>query len=320
MTLPHPNHHLPVYNIKAVSHLVGLLPVTLRAWERRYGLPLPQRGDQGYRLYSEYDVRMLRWIKSQLDAGLSISRAVEYLNELRILGKDPAEELPNIRPQPSVATQHLVQHLRLALEHFNDGAAAEILRQALTVYTIDTVLTEIIQPTLVEFGEAWHRGELPIAVEHFATQFCMQYLNTLATSSAPPTREGILTAACAPGETHQIGLLSLVVMLRWRGWEVKYLGPDLKLERIEEALVPLKPKVMLFTATMPQNAARLGEIGAILERFPDPKPLLVLGGRAFHEFRLPDSIPAIYLDDSPARTVAMIEQLALEANSTEAHL
>ena len=72
--------HLPIYNIKAVSRLVGLLPVTLRAWERRYGLPLPGRGGQGYRLYSEHDVRTLRWLKAQIENGLSIGRAVEYLN------------------------------------------------------------------------------------------------------------------------------------------------------------------------------------------------------------------------------------------------
>ena len=52
--------NLPVYNIKAVSRLLGLLPVTLRAWERRYGLPNPIRGDQGYRLYSEHDLCTLR--------------------------------------------------------------------------------------------------------------------------------------------------------------------------------------------------------------------------------------------------------------------
>ena len=82
--------NVAVYNIKAVARLIGLLPVTLRAWERRYGLPNPQRGDQGYRLYSEYDLQTLRWIKNQMDAGLSISRAVDYLTELRQAGKDPA--------------------------------------------------------------------------------------------------------------------------------------------------------------------------------------------------------------------------------------
>ena len=69
----------PVYNIKAIAKAVGLLPVTLRAWERRYGLPEPQRGQQGYRLYSEHDLLTLRWLKQQIDTGMSISRAVELL-------------------------------------------------------------------------------------------------------------------------------------------------------------------------------------------------------------------------------------------------
>jgi MerR family transcriptional regulator, light-induced transcriptional regulator len=308
------NHsqHMPVYNIKAVSRLVGLLPVTLRAWERRYGLPLPRRGDQGYRLYSEYDLRILRWIKTQMDDGLSISRAVEFLNELRASGKDPADDLPLVSPQTAVSTPVLASQFRKSLEFFNDHLAAEILRRAFTIYSVDTVLMEVIQPTLIELGEAWHRGDLPIAVEHFATQFCVQHLHSLLASSATPNRSGLLVAACAPGETHQIGMLMLVVMLRWRGWDVKYLGPDLNLDRLEEALVPLRPKVLMFTATLPQNAQNLVELPGILAHFPNPKPLIVVGGQAFVHTRLPETISAIYMNASPVMMVTTIEKLMQE--------
>ncbi len=303
------NIHLAVYNIKAVSHLVGLLPVTLRAWERRYGLPQPQRGDQGYRLYSEYDLNTLRWIKNQLNSGLSISRAVEFLNELRGNGVDPAAEAQAFTTEASMATAALAQQFRVSLEHFDDITAAEILRRAFTIHSVDTVLLEVIQPTLIQLGEAWHQGNLPITVEHFATQFCMQHLHSLMTSSAAPTREGIIVAACAPGETHQIGLLSLLVMLRWRGWDVKYLGPDLKLDRMAEALIPIRPRLLLFTATMPETAQKLSDLGALLSQFPNPRPLVLFGGQAFQHLRLPDSVPAIYLNASPTITLATIEKL-----------
>ena len=301
------NQYMPVYNIKAVANLVGLLPVTLRAWERRYGLPLPHRGDQGYRMYSEYDLRILNWLKTQVDGGLSISRAVEYLNELRAAGKDPALEQPIVHAQPSVSTQNLAGQFQQALEHFNDQNAAEILRQAFSIYSVDTVLLDIIQPTLVTLGEAWHRGDLPITVEHFATQFCLQHLNSLISSSAQPNRPGVIVAACAPGETHEIGLLSLVVMLRWRGWDVKYLGPNLKLDRMAEALTPLRPKILLFTATLPENAKNLRELEPLLKHFPHPHPLVILGGQAFEHTRLPDSIPVVYLNSSPTAIVKSIE-------------
>jgi MerR family transcriptional regulator, light-induced transcriptional regulator len=311
------NQDGPVYNIKAVAQLVGLLPVTLRAWERRYGLPVPHRGGQGYRLYSDYDLRTLRWIKDRLESGLSISRAVEFLTELRQAGKDPALEVPLAQSQTSVTIHHLKDQFRRSLEHFDDALAADILRRAFTIYAVETVLMEIIQTTLIELGEAWHAGDLPITVEHFATQFCMQHLNSLLASSAAPTHNGIIVAACAPGENHQIGILSLVVMLRWRGWDVKYLGPDLKLERMEEALIPLHPRVLLFAATLPETARNLAELEGLLSRFPHPRPVLILGGQAFRGMRLAETIPAVYLDASPAAMIAGIEKFLHETRFRE---
>ena len=116
-------------------------------------------------------------------------------------------------------------------------------------------------------------------------------------------------AACAPGETHQIGVLMLVVMLRWRGWDVRYLGPDLKLEGLASALAPMRPKLLMFTATRPESARQLEELPQILAQFPEPKPMIVLGGLAFRSLRLPDEVPAFYLDFSPTAIVSMIERL-----------
>jgi DNA-binding transcriptional MerR regulator len=311
------NPYLPVYNIKAIARLVGLQPVTLRAWERRYGLPVPHRGEQGYRYYSDYDLRTLRWIKSQVDQGLNISRVVEVLNELRATGKDPAESAPVPVIPAAVSIPALSEQFQAALVHFDETLASHTLRRAFTIYAVDTVLLEIVQPTLVALGEAWHAGQLPIVVEHFATQYCMQHLNSLLATSAAPTRTGVIVAACAPGENHQIGLMSLVVMLRWRGWDMKYLGPDLKLDRMEEALIPLQPKIILFSATLPQNAQHLEELAQVLERFPEPKPLIILGGQAFETFRLSSTLPVVYLSQPPSAVVEAIETLMVKHTASE---
>ena len=307
------NTRVPVYNIKAVSRLVGLLPVTLRAWERRYGLPSPHRGEQGYRLYSEHDLRTLRWLKQQIDSGLSISRAVDYLHDLRNTGQDPAEfsqsAVSTSAEAPPASVAHLSNELLSSLVNFNEKGSADIMRRAFALYSVDTVLTEIVQPVLVEIGEAWHRGDLPIATEHYATQYVMQNLMSMLAASAPPVQPGAIVAACAPGEMHQIGILMLVVMLRWRGWDVKYLGPDLKLDRLEEALRPIRPRMLLFTATRVESAQELLQISQILHNFPDPQPLVVLGGQGFADGLLPDQIPAVFLNARPSEIVEKIEEL-----------
>ena len=46
--------------IHTVAELTGVPAPTLRARERRYGLPAPQRGSNAYRLYSNRDVTLLR--------------------------------------------------------------------------------------------------------------------------------------------------------------------------------------------------------------------------------------------------------------------
>lgn len=315
------NHHLPVYNIKAVSRLVGLLPVTLRAWERRYGLPRPGRGEQGYRLYSEHDVRTLRWLKAQIEAGLSIGRAVEYLSELRSSGFDPAVEAlytPRAAPPQtagSALSLGMLHELLLdALINFDEPRALEVMRRAFALYSVDQVLMEVVVPTLVTLGDAWHRGELPIAVEHYATQFCMQHLMSMLAGAAPPSRTGSIVAACAPGEQHQIGLLMLVVMLRWRGWDIKYLGPDLPLDRLAEALRPLRPQLLMFSANRIETAEKLAGLADILEKFPPPHPKVILGGQAFLQMGSPERLNALVLDESPTEMVNHIEELMAQIN------
>lgn len=304
------DQHLPIYNIKAVARLVGLLPVTIRAWERRYGLPRPNRGEQGYRLYSEYDVRTLRWLKDQTATGLSIGRAAEYLNGLRLNGFDPAVDTvisaQPARPANSPSLADLSNQLLAAFMALEEAAAHDIIRQAFTGYAQEEVFFQVMQPALVALGNAWQRGELPVAVEHQASQFCMQHLMKAMAATTAPTRPGTIVAACAPGENHQIGLLMLVVILRSRGWDVRYLGPDLPLFRLGEVLLPINPTIILFSANRAETARNLADLPGVLSRF-SPQPLVVFGGQAFHEMRLPTDIQAVYLTQSPAAIVHWIE-------------
>jgi len=305
---------LPIYNIKAVSSMLDLLPVTLRAWERRYGLPTPHRGEQGYRLYSPYDVRLLRWLKKQSDTGMNIGQAVKYLNELRNEGKDPAKEMDQDQEKTDetvnqVSLEILSRHFQQYLMNYQNENASEILRRAFSIYNVDQVLTEVVQVTLIRIGDAWHNGEIPIAVEHFATQFCEQHLMGMFYSSSVPTREGTIFAACAPGEMHQIGILSLVVMLRWRGWDVKYFGQNLSLERIQEILSVIIPHTILFSATTMESALSLKPLNLILEKYPFEQPLVFLGGLAFQNFpELARQMPGEILNLSPSRNINLIEK------------
>ena len=64
---------MTLYSICDVAERCGINPVTLRAWQRRYGLLKPQRTEGGHRQFDEEDVQrieeIMRWIESGVPVG-----------------------------------------------------------------------------------------------------------------------------------------------------------------------------------------------------------------------------------------------------------
>jgi DNA-binding transcriptional MerR regulator len=260
--------------------MVGILPVTIRAWERRYGWPRPERGSQGYRLYSETDVRVLRWLKSQLQAGMSIRQAANLLNQHFAAGMDPTALTPGTSSIP-VNLEHYRRQIQDQLLHFDQSGALVTLRQAYALYPLDNIMEELLQPVLVQIGDGWAAGEVSIPGEHFASQFVKTHLMSQLNAQPAAWLPGVIAAGCLPGEEHDLGLLMLVVMLRSRGRDVRYFGPNLDLERLPATLGAIQPRLILLSATLPAAAANLEHIAPILNRFSKPRPTIVVGGQAF---------------------------------------
>lgn len=68
--------------IREVSERTGVNSVTLRAWERRYGLIKPQRTRKGHRLYCEFDVERIEEIQQWLARGVSVGQVAKLLPPL----------------------------------------------------------------------------------------------------------------------------------------------------------------------------------------------------------------------------------------------
>jgi methanogenic corrinoid protein MtbC1 len=303
----------PIYNIKSVAEQTGILPVTLRAWERRYNFPEPQRSGSGYRLYSEHDIAALNWLKAETEAGLAIGRAVNLLRKLIDDGNSPLVKGMVLRAYSDhgfTSTGQLQPALVGALTALDEDEAHKIIQIAFGMFRLEQVLLEVIQPTLVEVGEMWHRGEISVATEHFSSQLCRLYLINALHSTKRDARQGSLIAACAPGEWHELGLLTLTVMLRLRGWGVTYLGANLSLDRLHEMIALLKPQMLLFSATNPEAANNLAGLTAVLDQLPDPKPIIALGGQAFlKDPTLTNKLPGTFMGPNADDAVRQIETL-----------
>lgn len=68
-----------IYSIGAVSRMLGLSQAAIRSWEDRYGLIVAERSEGRRRIYTREQLEQLRFVKEQLDEGLSAADAHRLL-------------------------------------------------------------------------------------------------------------------------------------------------------------------------------------------------------------------------------------------------
>ncbi len=313
--MPGPNQ-TPTYNLKAVVQETGLKPDTLRAWERRYGLPQPRRTSGGHRLYSQYDIDMLKWLVARQEEGLSISRAVDLWHSLSEQDQDPLHTLVHTSPavsvpQPSLTVGNTLTELRRtwvsACLAFDERTAENILAQASALYPSETVCFELLQMGLTQIGEGWYRGEATVQQEHFTSVLAMRRLDALVAATPPPTRPGRILVACPPEEEHSFSALLVTLLLRRCGWDVVYLGADVPLNRLEMTIATAGPQLVILSAQQLHTAATLLEMAQLLHREQVP---LAFGGAIFNSLpALRTRIPGHFLGDRLDVTPQGVEQL-----------
>lgn len=330
----------PLYNIKAVVQATGISPSTLRAWERRYQMCQPQRSESGYRLYSERDIVVIRWLKTQVDAGMAISQAVSWYENIIEEAGDEGIVLPtpmtgagtglnpgqsfvgqaarqaNTPGQAALASRpgallqaRTVQNparqpdksldvvssidrevrnfaalqadLLQALINFDEESAEYSISEAFSLYSVEAVGENVFLPVLVEIGERWHRGEIGVTTEHFASNYLRQRLGALTRSLPSHNTGALIWVGCAPGEMHEVGAILVALYLKRAGCRVRYLGQNVPGDDLIEEARRYAPAMILLSAASPQTAQDLISLSARLESL-SPQPIIGYGGQAFN--------------------------------------
>jgi len=299
----------PAYNLKAVIHETGLTAATLRAWERRYEISHPQRSPGGHRLYTHAEIEMLKWLVARQAEGLSISRAVDLWRSLEKTARDPFQQA-SVPPTEKTAGSMLDQLRNSWLAGclaFDETTAEMALSQALAIATPGAVCAGLLQKGLAELGEGWYRGTVSVQQEHFASALTMRRLNALLTAAPAPTRDGRLLAACPPGEEHDLALLIMTFILRWRGWDVVYLGANVPLAQLDATLQATAPQLVLSTSQTLPGAAALRELAGMVNA--QAVPLAYGGGIFNHIPGLAGQIPGYFLGRELGAVPGVVEQL-----------
>lgn len=244
---------------------VSVSPELLRAWEARYGLLEPIRSDGGFRLYTAQDAERVARMKRGLDEGLSAAEAAR-------------RALAQARPGEALL-EDAQGRLLSAVRAYDEAAVQAVLDEALAGFAVETVLRELILPTLREVGARWERGELEVGQEHFASNLVRERLLGLGRFWG---RGGgpLAILACPPGERHDIGLIAFGLLLRSHGWRILFLGADTPLSTLGQAVATTAPRLVVVAS---MDSSLLESEAGELRRLGRSAPLVLSGAGASEE-------------------------------------
>ncbi|HSL28617.1 MAG TPA: B12-binding domain-containing protein [Anaerolineales bacterium] len=280
----------PAFNLKVVLKETGIAADTLRAWERRYGLPMPQRSAGGHRLYSQRDLETIKWLMKRQSEGLSISRAVDLWNEQLASGTDPlagitatgpAAGSTNVVPyqSPDTTLDSLRAQWIGACLNFSESNAEQILNQAFSIFPVEAVCLEVIQKGMSEIGDLWYENRSTVQQEHFASGLAARRLDALLSASPAPTRNQTIIVGCPSDEWHTLTPLLLALLLRRRGLNVLYLGANVPVQQFSTTVRTTGANLVVLVAQHLISAASLQHtsLALAIQRIP-----VAFGGRIFN--------------------------------------
>jgi DNA-binding transcriptional MerR regulator len=199
-----------IHPIREVSRLTGVNAVTLRAWQRRYGLVQPARTEKGHRLYSEQDIRQIGEILSWLDRGVSIGQVKGLLSE------------PHAEPV-SDHWQQTLEQFSQALLAFNQRKAEAELNDLLASYPFELVRSRVLQPLVERLLGLWRErpdGEL-------LQQVWLGWLHTRFARHLIEQEKGEPVTLASWGQVGPLDLVWAAYELIGQGYEVQLLGAAL---------------------------------------------------------------------------------------------
>jgi MerR family transcriptional regulator, light-induced transcriptional regulator len=290
------------YTVNEVEERTGVPATTLRQWERRYGLPMPERSESGYRLYGDEDLEDIRALKHHVDDGVPASRAAQMV-------KERARRVSGPRPL-STLTEELVA----ALVALDDARADRILSEAHALHPVESVVLNLLQDTMFELGQQWHDGKIATTTEHFASSYVNGRLRQLLALSGSNVSGRAVIVACAPLDQHELGALMLAVMLRRAGYRAYFVGANTPVEDLAVMARDLRPFAVMISASSLDSIHQLAQKREHLEGIA---PVLALGGHGFNaDPSRAQMVGGEYLGASVPEALARLAALERERSET----
>lgn len=276
------------YGLRDVVELTGMSKQLLHAWERRYQVVQPRRGDKTERLYSDLDVHRLQLLKKCVECGHRIGRLSTLdLESLKDISRS-CDAVPDIPLGPVFSAIRsdditaLEQQLSVHFAALGPARFAEL----------------VVVPLMAEVGALWDGGQISIAGEHFVTAIVRTLLGQGLRLSEWSTDRHVGIFATPIGELHELGALTSAILAQSAGIRALYMGAQLPGEAIARSCNSLGAGLVCLSSIAMDAADLEHQVADVIAHLPEGVELW-LGGSAFSGFDGKTVDGSFIFDDIP---------------------
>jgi MerR family transcriptional regulator, light-induced transcriptional regulator len=277
------------YSIKQLELVSGIKAHTIRMWERRYNLFLPQRTNTNIRRYNESDVQLILNISLLLRNGYKISKlSTKSLEEITELTLQNATKI-------SPSKENDLEPLLLSLFSFDQSSFKAILKKKIVDRGLESTYEELILPLFYRIGILWQTGMIATTHEHFVTSIVKHIIISNYESLKEPKDNSSLFLFFLPeGEYHEIGLLFYAYAAKKMGFRTFYLGQSTPVEDVIKTSKLIKPAIIFTSTSSSISKINLSDFSKHVRKSIPKCQLFVTGYKANQDkFKIPKEITLI---------------------------
>jgi DNA-binding transcriptional MerR regulator len=282
--------------IRDVARVTGVNPVTLRAWERRYGLVVPFRTPKGHRLYAPEQVQLIQQVLTWLNRGVAVGQVKELLEQ-----NTTPETLGN------GVWDELRQTMLSSVARQAERSLDEAFNRAQSLYPPQILCSQLLLPLLAELDRRWR--DLPFGAQLEQVFFHSWLRSKLGARLYHDNRQQqrrAVVLASQSGLYLEPGLWLCAWLISSAGYPVQVLDWAVPTSELVQAVDHIAPRALLLYSSQALAAPLRHQLPRLLEACAIP--VLLAGPAAtIHA----EELPGLHLAADPLLAELRLRELGL---------
>jgi methanogenic corrinoid protein MtbC1 len=229
------------YSIKDLEVLSGIKAHTIRIWEKRYSLLVPQRTDTNIRFYTDEDLRRILNVSLLVGNGFKISKVAKF-SETEI-----KDYVLGVTESKTTETDY-VDRLLLLVLNFDNIGFYNLTNKIIQQYRFEEAVFKIFFVLLERIGAYWQVGSIFPAQEHFVSNiFRQKLIAEIDKIESGNSKNASMLFFLPESELHEMSLLYYSYLAKKYGYNVIYLGQFVPFDDLKKVQAKMKID-FVFTA------------------------------------------------------------------------